>query len=378
MRKLAATCLLLAAPTLQAGVYSAAEPSGMRAGRGGTLVELPYVPPFKSFLEERLNAGNPLTPDAVGGVATFRGLLKQRVEAQSANARRLPLPQQVAHAVDLIRVGRANDAVNLLEPRTRDRDPDYVAVLTLAHAYAARGDFGEAIRCHGLATLDAQLPTQLPGVLPELTKRYVELEKTHYARWLQLRQRESGQRDGLADQEVLPLFGPTARNPTQTPVNWVNDAGGYGSGKLAAAERAKLPPDAVAVVQQLLLWSPDDTRLLWLLAELYVADGQLREADQVFDQCTWGRNFTNRRVLMQHRAVVRDLVAALPAETLDILPDSAAGTAADTDAKIAQRWEELQPRLVAAGGVLAAFATLFVALAVRATLRRQPRTARDR
>ena len=375
MRKFAVGCLLLAAPTLRAGVYSAAEPSGMRAGPGGTLVELPYVPPFKSFLEERLNAASPRTPDAVAGVATFRGLLKQRVEAQSANARRLPLPQQVAHAVDLIRVGRAADAVNLLEPRTRDRDPDFVAVVTLAHAHAARGDFGEAIRCHSLATFDAQPPSQLPGVLPELTARYVELEKTHYARWLQLRQREFGQREGLADQEVLPLFGPTTLNPTRTPVKWVNESGGYGTGKLAAAERAKLPPDAVAVVQQLLLWSPDDTRLLWLLAELYVADGQLREADQVFDQCTWGRNFTNRRVLMEHRGIVKDLVAALPADAVDILPD---GTPAvdDADAKAAQKWQELLPRLVVAGGVLAVFAVAFVGLAVRAVLRRRSRPAR--
>ena len=74
-----ASYLSLAAPTLRAGIYSAAEPSGMRAGPDGRLVELPYVPPFKSFLEERLNAANPLTPDALNGVSTFRGLLKQRV-----------------------------------------------------------------------------------------------------------------------------------------------------------------------------------------------------------------------------------------------------------------------------------------------------------
>ena len=360
MRAFAAGCLLLAASTLRAGVYSAAEPSGMRAGPDGRLVELPYVPPFKSYLEERLNAANPAMPEAANGVPTFRGLIKQRIEAQSPNARRLPLPEQVAHAVDLIRVGRAADAVNLLQPRSRDRDPDYVALVTLAHAFAARGEWDEAVRCHGLALFDAAPPPTLPGVPPALTKRYLELEKTHYSRWLRLRQRESGQREGLADQDVLALFG----------VKWVNEAGIYEPGKLAAAERAKLPADAVAVVQQLLLWSPEDTRLLWLLAELYAADGQSREADQVFDQCTWARTFTNRRVLMDHRGKVRDLVARLPTESVDILP-------ADTPvpdqppAEVGNEWERLRPRLIGAGAVLSLFAVGLVALAIRSVLRRR-------
>ena len=129
MRAFAVGCVLFAAPALQAGIYSAAEPSGMRAGPDGRLVELPYVPAFKSFLEERFNAANPATPDRVNGINTFRGLLKQRVEAPPAG--RLPVPQQVARAVDLVRIGRAADAVNLLEARTRDRDPDFVAVVTL-------------------------------------------------------------------------------------------------------------------------------------------------------------------------------------------------------------------------------------------------------
>jgi hypothetical protein len=367
MRAFVFGCVLVAAPTLQAGIYSAAEPSGMRAGPDGRLVELPYVPAFKAFLEERLNAANPATPDRVNGTNTFRGLLKQRVEAGPAG--RLTVAQQVARAVDLIRIGRAGDAVNLLEARTRDRDPDFVAVVALAHAYAAKGDWGEAERCHSLAVFDAQPPSQLPGVLPELTKRYVEIEKTHYPRWLLLRQRESGQREGLSEQDVLPLFGPTIQNPSQTPVKWVNELGHYEPGKLAAGERAKLPHDAIAVVQQLLLWSPDDTRLLWLLAELYAANGQLREADQVFDQCTWGRNFTNRKLLMDHRAIVRDLVAALPAETVDILPaDLPVDNAGVGDA---EKWAELRPQLLAGASFLFILAIGLIGLTIRSAIRRK-------
>ena len=238
-------CVLATAPGLSAGVYSAAEPSGMRAGPDGRLVELPYVPPFKSLLEERLNAANPATPDAVNGLRTFRGLLLERLDKNKAAVTgRSPVPQQVAHAVDLIRAGRSAEAVNLLEPRARDRVPDFVALATLAHAHAARGDWGEARRVHGSALFDAEPPTQLPGVLPDLTKRYVELERTYYARWLYLRERDAGQREGLSEQDVLPLFGPTPKNPESPPVRWVNESGRYEPGKLAAAERAKLPADA--------------------------------------------------------------------------------------------------------------------------------------
>src|SRR5207249_8586641 len=38
--------------------------------------------------------------------------------------------------------------------------------------------------------------------------------------------------------------------------------------------------EAIALVQQLLLWLPDDTRLYWLLGELYRADGDLKAAAQ--------------------------------------------------------------------------------------------------
>src|SRR5262249_44406140 len=49
-------------------------------------------------------------------------------------------------------------------------------------------------------------------------------------------------------------------------------------GKMADAERKKLPEDAVAVVQQLALWLPADGRLLWQLGELANAFGDVRTA----------------------------------------------------------------------------------------------------
>jgi hypothetical protein len=67
------------------------------------------------------------------------------------------------------------------------------------------------------------------------------------------------------------------------PVRFINEKGAFEVGRIAKAEKDKLPPDAVRVVQQLLLWMPDDFRLWWLLAELYNADGQYAVALAVYD-----------------------------------------------------------------------------------------------
>jgi hypothetical protein len=113
-------------------------------------------------------------------------------------------------------------------------------------------------------------------------------------------------------EEPTPLFPLPERGKSQSPVRFVNDAGVYEPGVLASAERDKLPPDALAIVQQLLLWFPLDTRLYWLLAELYAAADDLDSAAVILEECTWSRAYGNRQVLMDHRVAVRAAVAARP------------------------------------------------------------------
>jgi tetratricopeptide (TPR) repeat protein len=79
----------------------------------------------------------------------------------------------------------------------------------------------------------------------------------------------------------------------------------YDVGKIAESERAKLPSDAVAIVQQLLLWFPEDARLLWLLGELYNATGNLEAASRTLDQCVWSRRYESP-TLREHRRIVQE------------------------------------------------------------------------
>ena len=68
-------------------------------------------------------------------------------------------------------------------------------------------------------------------------------------------------------------------------VKYVGESGKAEAGALAAAERKKLPDDAVAVVEQLALWLPADGRLLWQLGELANALGDVRTAAAILDGC---------------------------------------------------------------------------------------------
>jgi hypothetical protein len=101
-------------------------------------------------------------------------------------------------------------------------------------------------------------------------------------RLLTLRARERqlppGKVNRLGD-DVEPLFeGGTPPRP----VRWVGPSGKYEAGKLAEAEAKKLPEDAIDIVQQLLIWMPDDPRLFWLLGELYNARGDYAFAYEIF------------------------------------------------------------------------------------------------
>jgi hypothetical protein len=214
-----------------------------------------------------------------------------------------PKPNVFAsHAADLIRTGQPDKAINVLQTLSRGRSAGFAVLMNLAHAHAMKGDWESALRTHEVA-LDYDAKDDLKAMSPEQIAWVVSVEKKYYRPWLSWNLKNpkpNPETDGPS-----PLFGP---------LKFLNDAGQYEPGNLSASEKAKLPPDAVAVVQQMLLWNPTDTNLYWLLAELYAAEGKLRQAAVIFDQCAWSRQFSNRKVMMAHREVVNAAVAKLPPE----------------------------------------------------------------
>ena len=215
----------------------------------------------------------------------------------------VPSPHDVAyHAANLIRTGQPDKAINVLQPLSRGRSAGFAVLMNLAHAHAMKGDWESALRTHEVA-LDYDAKDDLKAMSPEQIAWIVSVEKKYYRPWLSWNLKNpkpNPETDGPS-----PIFGP---------LKFLNDAGQYEPGNLSASEKAKLPADAVAVVQQMLLWNPTDTNLYWLLAELYAAEGKLRQAAVIFDQCAWSRQYSNRKVMMAHREAVNAAVAKLPPE----------------------------------------------------------------
>ena len=129
----------------------------------------------------------------------------------------------------------------------------------------------------------------------------------HQLKLLRLRARENiaGPR-GQATEDVDALFDDGGKPPK--PVRFAGESGQYEAGALAEAERAKLPPEAVQIVEQLLVWLPDDARLYWLLAELLNADGNPTDAKVVFDDLVVNRSL-HPKILKDHRQAVTEAAA---------------------------------------------------------------------
>ena len=356
------SALLTLVPAARGGVYSPHEPVPFKIRPDGTAEELAFGTqsggPFRLEFQRRMNLldANP----ARAKDNTDRQKVLDRIEAAnkkppSARSR----PETAALAADLLRVGKPDEALNLLAPFSRDRQPDFRVLANLAHVYAFRGEWHEALSYHDLARDVDELPPDLAGTTPEQRRWLLKVERQYYPRWLLVHRQRSVTKAAPETEEVFPLF----------PIRFVNDAGAYEPGKLAAAEKAKLPPDAVAIVQQLLLWAPWDTALYWLLAELYAADGRLREAHLIFNQCADSRQYSNRDLFMAHRQAVREAVEKLPPEKLsDVLPpvDDEPPPTPDRSADFLPSRQQV----IIGGAVFGVFVLALIALQVRSIARR--------
>jgi hypothetical protein len=156
-----------------------------------------------------------------------------------------------------VRLGEPFKAMAMLRQAQRAHPNHYQIAANLGTAWQMHGDLEQA-------ALALQQAVRLaPGKYQKAEEYHLKLVR------LRLRQR------GAAAEELDDLFG----------VRYVDDKGGYTPGKLAAAERKKLPEKAAAVVQQLALWLPADGRVLWQLAELANVHGDVRYAAAMMDGC---------------------------------------------------------------------------------------------
>src|SRR5262249_22920823 len=138
------------------------------------------------------------------------------------------------------------------------------------------------------------------------------------------------------------------------------------AGKIAAAERAKLPPDALAILQQLLIWLPDDTLLYWQYGELLNANGDVISAAQVFDDCRGRRRF-DADELKEHRQIVAEAAQARSQESVLSSEETDKASAPNGGAS----WLPARNKLWVAGTIFALIVAVLIYFQVREIRRRR-------
>ncbi|VTR97440.1 tetratricopeptide repeat protein [Tuwongella immobilis] len=286
--------LLLCPTTGHAGIYAPDLTPLFEPGSTGTMTPLPFDA-FRRELADRMLLGAPPaegTPD----IPARQELLNRTQPLLGKPTADLTIAEMETLSANLLRLRKLDVAFPLLRQFSRDRRANFALLANLAALHQLREEYPAAVAAQEIAR--SEFPDELPGFTPEQRTWYKRLEREYVLRLLRLRRSEP------------PRVGPAETwDDLFAGVTFLDDAGQYTPGQLAASDREKLPADAIAIVQQLLLWSPEDSRLYWLLAELYAANNELQAASRILDECVDSRRFQNS-TLIDHRHRIREAIQA--------------------------------------------------------------------
>jgi Flp pilus assembly protein TadD len=253
--------LLITTAPVRAGLYYSGE----------TYAELPSQ--WRGFLlDQRKLRTIALVPSAAAPAGPLRKHYTAEAEKLTKLARQRKL--SVDEAADLgalhVRLGDPARAIDVLRSAQRDTPKHFALSANLGTAWQMQGDLAQAAACLEQAVRLA------PAKLRPVEQLHLKL--------VRLRARQ-----GRDAQDLDDLFGISYREP----------------GVLSAAQRKRLPNDAIALLQQLALWLPADGRLLWQLGELAGANGDVATAAAILDGCVTEFGLRSAE-LRAHRRAYRD------------------------------------------------------------------------
>lgn len=284
-----ALALLTAPGAARAGLYLPGEPPDLPL-EDGQVKALPFDV-FQIKLQDVIGismSSGPPTP-------TRQHYLAKRDELTAKGVRRLTVTELVALSGYQIRLGQPNEAQEVLQAARRLDPRNFALESHLALLDFMSREPSAAMRQAAVAKMRFK---GLPGMEPEQVAWSLKAEQ---ALDVLMRSRAKEQREKGA------RFQPEAPD-TLFPVQFVGESGKYEPGAIAATEKAKIPPDAIATVQQLMFWLPSESRLYWLLAELYNANGEIENAAAILDNCVDARRFQADQ-LREHRRAIKDEVS---------------------------------------------------------------------
>lgn len=257
---------LVCAPPAHAGLYYSGE----------TFADLPSR--WRGYLlDQRALRQIAVKPTATVPASLLRKKYEQEADrlTKLAAARALTADEAADLGALLVRLGDAARAVEVLRPAQRTFPVHFRLAANLGTAWQVQGDLSQAA-----AALE-QAVSLAPG-------KHAQAEKLHL-KLVRLRGREKP-----GTQSLDQLFD----------VSFVGPSGRFEAGQLAQAEQKKLPDAAIALVQQLGLWLPGDARLLWQMAELANAQGDVAVAAAMLDGCVTEYGLRSAD-LQAHRKITR-------------------------------------------------------------------------
>lgn len=343
-------CLVRCEPSARAGLYGGNDPVPGPSIQDGKIVPM-------SFAELRLLVSQ-YTLEAVSPVSEYHKELQKKKSQLSALGKqgKLTTNDALDLSVVLLRLRQYEEAVQLLTPLAQRERDNFRILANLACANQLAGRLDRALEY--LQQVRDFWPREMPGWSKEELAWRRTLEDYHL-RLLKARIRESMRKDPSAREKVDDLFGDES-----APLRYQTEGGAYEAGKLATVEKAKLPANALAILQQLVIWFPEDTRLYWQLGEVYNAQGDLNAAARIFEECVGTRRFS-AAALREHRRTVQ---AAKPAEENPLAQTPAPPPPAPS-------WMPEKGQLILVGGIAGAIVIVLVFLQLR-ELRRRVRQAR--
>jgi hypothetical protein len=260
---------LIAAGAARAGIYNTSQAETVRSVPSGGNV--------RNFLETFIYVRS-IGIDKVDKSNRLRNayFLSEALAGGRASGA-LTLEQKLDYSAVLIRRKKFQQAIDYLGPLVRQHSEIFFFESHLAMAYWASGQPG----------YDRRAVTHLDDALTNWPKTFAKLSKEQQAfvtgpmAWsesdfvffrktetylLDLMRRRLAEPAGKPFEAVDAIFTDGQKPPKA--IRFVNDEGAFEPGRLAAAERSKLPADALEIVEQLNLWMPEDARLYWLLGEV--------------------------------------------------------------------------------------------------------------
>src|SRR5262249_14960861 len=161
------------------------------------------------------------------------------------------LEERIDLSACYLRLDKASAALRVLEAVPQEQR-NFLVLANLATAYQRSGLLERAI-----PLLEQALkvwPASWPGVTPEQLRWYRRAERYHLT-LLKARYQQQLRQPGKEADTLDALF---------PRVRFVGRSGRYEAGELAPEQWDELPPDALQLVTQLVLWLPFDNPLYWM------------------------------------------------------------------------------------------------------------------